>query len=464
MTTPKRRGYFFIFLKRMYNLKITHLEKFFNQSVFEGVNMSFSAKKGVVAVIGDNGSGKSTLLKMIAGEDGDFSGEITWQGSPSIGVMPQELPDSQLSGGQKKMERLSQLLFGYYDVLVLDEPDNHLDIDNKLWLEEAMADFPGLILLISHDRQFLRKVSTHVWLVENKNVRQFNYGFAKYEELAALEMEQSEELYRRQKREEKRLEELVKRFGYIASYNSERVGAYHSMEKRLARHRGEMLEDPKSKKATIKLSRVNVGGQIKGKTALLVRDLKFWYRGTTIFKEANLHLFVGDKVGVSSPNGTGKSTLIKLLLGESKPVAGVAKIGENLLVGYYSQEHVTALPLEETPIKLFLEKYPMNPHLAEQILKRYMFSVQVQKTKVRLLSGGQKSRLQLMLFLQAEPDILILDEPTNHLDLKTITVLEEFLRSYKGSVLLVSHDRQMLTSVCDRIYTIREGEIREVME
>ena len=426
--------------------------------------MSFSAKKGVVAVIGDNGSGKSTLLKMMSGQDPDYSGEIVWQGGPSIGVMPQELEVGLLSGGQKKMEMLAQLLYSHHDVLMLDEPDNHLDIANKLWLEETIDSFPGLIILISHDREFLRRVTTQVWLVEGKRVRQFNYGFAKYEELSALEMEQSEELYRRQKKEEKRLEELVKRFGYVASYNSERVGVYHSMEKRLARHREEMLEDPRKRKLSVSLKAGEMGGQIKGKTALLVRDLKFWYRGITIFDEANLHLFVGNKAGISSPNGTGKSTLIKLLLGELKPVSGVARIGEGLKVGYYSQEHVMTLPLEETPSQMFLEKYPMNPHLAEQILKRYMFSVQTQKTKVRLLSGGQKSRLQLCLFLQSEPDILILDEPTNHLDLKSITVLEQFLRDYRGTVLLVSHDRQLLSAVCDRIYTIRGGEIKEVME
>ncbi len=441
----------------MYHLKIKHLVKHYNQPLLEGIDLTHTGK-GVIALIGDNGSGKSTLLKVIAGLEQQDSGEVIWDTTPTIGYLTQEITDYEtLSGGQKKVARLAELLYSnQYDVVLLDEPDNHLDLDNKIWLEQALESFSGLVILISHDRTFLKNVSTKVWLLENHQIKTYPFGYEKFRQVYEEEESARADLYKTQVKEMKRLEVMA-----IMFRDKGFIGAYHNTQKRMDRLQSVMVENPETKKAQITIQTKLENKIIHLKTAILVKDLVFGYDGPPLFDHANLHLFVQDKTALLSPNGTGKSTLIKLLLGKLTPTSGEAKIGPNLRVGYYSQEHSATLPLEETPQSIFAKQYPLSDYEIEAILKKFFFNRQTMRSKVWTLSGGQKSRLQLALFLYTNPDLLILDEPTNHLDLKSVLALETFLKEYEGTVLLVSHDRELVKNVCENVYTISHHQIVE---
>lgn len=444
----------------MISLKVDGLTKQYNQPLLEKVEFSFSGK-GVVGFIGDNGSGKSSFLRILSGEDQSFMGRFVWSGEPSIGYMPQEIMGRDyLSGGQKKMEKLASLIYGEsHDVLLLDEPDNHLDFEGKEWLSEALEGFGGLVVMISHDRDFLEQNTSFIWLIEDRKIRTFPYGYEKFSKTDYLEKNYLEKLYRRQVKEKKRLEVLVKEFGKVASYNSKRAAAYRSMQKRLNRHTENMVQDPGRLKGSISLNSKLSKKKMKRKTAIFVKDLEFGYGDELVFSQANLHLEVGEKVALVSPNGSGKSTLIKLLLGELKADAGFARIGVNLDHGYYSQEHAESLDQTQTPIKVLMDEHPLFEYQAKEILKKFLFSEQTTKSRIDTLSGGQKSRLQLALFLYKSPDVLLLDEPTNHLDIKSILALENFLCEYKGTVLLISHDKRLIKNVCEKIYLMEDGKI-----
>jgi ATP-binding cassette, subfamily F, member 3 len=444
----------------MLNLKINNLTIQYNQPLLDKVDL-YQGGKDVVALIGDNGTGKSTLLKIMAGLESPMSGDVVWSSKPSIGYMKQELDEfSTLSGGQKKIAILADLIYANsHDVLLLDEPDNHLDLEGKEWLENALAGFEGLAIIISHDREFLENVSTKVWLLEDRTIRVFPYGFGKFQETYNEELIANRKLYKMQVKEKKRLEELVKDFKYRASYNSDTASAYRSMVKRLEHHIADMIPDPDRIQTAITLSTKKDTKTIKGKMAIQVKEMTFRYEQNTIFRDVNFDMTVHQKVALISPNGSGKSTLIKLLTEQLTPQHGSAKIGPGLKLGYYSQDHQEALDPEITPLDAFMYKYPVYDYQAEHILGKFLFSKQTMRSKVRMLSGGQKSRLQLALFLYSNPDFLILDEPTNHLDIKSVTVLENFLKAYKGALLLISHDRQLIKNLNVDIFEIRDKQI-----
>ena len=444
----------------MISLKISKLEKSYNQPLLDDVSFNHVGN-GVVALIGDNGSGKSTLIKILAGLDEQDSGKIEWGSKPRIGYLTQEIESlPTLSGGQKKIALLVDLLYGgEYDVLLLDEPDNHLDIENKQWLASAIKDFDGLVIMISHDRHLLKQITNYTWLVEDREIRTYPFGYAKFTVEYEKERNDLENQFKVQEKEHKRLLELVDRFRQKAASGPKIARYFHALEKRLARFEGEMVTDPKKRDVKIKLNSKLVGKQIKNKLAILVRDLSFSYAENKIVDKAEFFMEVGDKVALVSPNGSGKSTVIKLILGMLEPDSGTAKVGENLKVGYYSQEHLETLPTDGTPISVFTSRFPIADYEAASVLKKFYFSKHTIKSKIWTLSGGQKARLQLALFLYTNPDVLILDEPTNHLDIRSVSALEEFLVDFEGSVLLISHDHDLLNNVCDVAYAVKDGKI-----
>jgi len=444
----------------MINLKITKLEKSYNQPLLDDISLTHSGE-GVIALIGDNGSGKSTLLKIMAGLEEQDGGKIEWSWEPRIGYLPQEIDSlPTLSGGQKKIALLSDLIYSnLYDVLLLDEPDNHLDMDNKDWLASAIKSFSGLIIMISHDRHLLKEVTTHTWLVEDREIRTYPFGYEKFTRAYAEEKDSQAHLFHVQQKEHSRLKALVEVFRSRAASGTKAAKYFHALEKRLARFETGMVKDPHQRDATIALQSKIIGKQIKHKLAINVRGLSFSYKDNPVFDNAELFVEINEKVALLSPNGSGKSTLIKLILGLLIPKEGVAKVGENLKVGYYSQEHLESLPKDSTPIKCMTAKFPLHDYQALEVLRKFFFSKHLANSKIWTLSGGQKSRLQLALFLNSNPDVLILDEPTNHLDLKSVAALEKFLQEYDGAVLLISHDRELLQNVADITYEIKNKKI-----
>lgn len=444
----------------MISLKIEKLSKHYNQPLLDNISLSFTGK-GVVALLGDNGCGKSTLLKILAGLESADSGSISWSYPPRIGYLMQEVEsNSELSGGQKKMVLLSELIYSsQYDVLLLDEPDNHLDTENKNWFIEALKDFDGLVILISHDRHTLKSLTKYVWIVEDNTITTYPFGYEKF--VGVYQDEKTSQLsqYLVQAKEKKRMEIILETFRGRAASGPKAAKTFHAMEKRMARFVSTMVADPRKKEASINITTDNNNKIIKKKSAVFVDKLNFSYGSEVIFAGADLHLFVTDKTALLSPNGTGKSTLIRLILGQLQPDSGRAEVGSNLSIGYYSQEHMESLPEELTPLECFMERHPLFDYQVEGILRRFFFSKQTMRSKIWTLSGGQKSRLQLALFLYRSPDILILDEPTNHLDIKSILALENFLKKFRGTVLLISHDRELVNSVCSNIYTISNHRI-----
>lgn len=445
----------------MISLKVSGLQKSYNQPLID--NISFNhVGDGVVALIGDNGSGKSTFLKILAGLEEQDGGKIEWGSEVKVGYLTQEIDSMpELSGGQKKVALLVDLIYsGEYDVLLLDEPDNHLDIENKQWLASAIKSFSGLVIMISHDRHLLKQITDYTWLVEDREIRTYPFGYAKFVVEYDKERSDMEHLHAVQEKEHKRLLELVERFRQKAASGPKVARYYHALQKRLARFEGEMVDDPKKKDVKIQLSSKTTAKQIKNKLSILVRNLSFGYGENVIFKNTDFFMEVGDKVALVSGNGTGKSTIIKLILGMLEPQEGTARVGDNLKVGYYSQDHLETLPADGTPISVFCSKFPVADYEAASVLKKFYFSKQTIKSKIWTLSGGQKARLQLALFLYTNPDVLILDEPTNHLDIRSVSALEEFLVDYQGSVLLISHDHDLLNNVCDVAYEIKDNQLK----
>lgn len=447
----------------MINLKCESISKHYNQPLLDEISFSFRGV-GVVGLIGDNGSGKSTFLKILAGVEDQHEGKFDWNVGVRVGYMPQEIVGrDRLSGGQKKIEKLAELIYGGgYDVLLLDEPDNHLDFEGKDWLIEALSHFSGLVIMISHDRDFLAKTTKYVWMIEDRKVRTFPFGYAQYEEVYENEQVSLERLYALQLAEEKRLIQLVKDFRLRLAQGKVKPSGLRAMMSRLERHRAGMIKNPAERRETITIKSRIEGKRIKGKTAVLVKDMSFSYGNDLVFKGANLHMFVGEKVLMVAPNGSGKTTLIRLLLGDMLPDEGVAKVGVGLKVGYYAQEHFEALDEQKSALQLFMDSYPMYEYEVEAVLRQFLFSKQTMKTRVGLLSGGQKARLQLALFLYRKPDLLILDEPTNHLDIKSIVALENFLKEFEGSVLLITHDRELIEAVEGRVVGITDKKIKPV--
>ncbi len=445
----------------MISLQISHLTKAYHQTLFADFLANLEGRH-VIGLIGDNGSGKSTLLRILAGQESADSGTYHFSDECDIGYLPQEIETLPgLSGGQKKIQEVRRLFFAEKkNVILLDEPDNHLDIEHKLWLEEVIKGFNGLLILISHDRTLLANLTDRVWLVSEESIKDYEFGYQKFVDFYQKELGERYHLFQTQDKERKRLEELVKLFRTRAARNSKLVGLYHGMEKRLVRHTEMMKAPPPVSKNSLGIS-VTLSKQHERKTAVFAQHLSKAYGNKQILLNAKLHLFCGEKIAVMGANGKGKSTFMKILAKTMAPDEGAVEYGTNLKVGYYSQDHFESLYNDLTPVEELNTVRQDQPFIHENYLKRFLFTKETARTPMKYLSGGQRSRVQLAKFLILNPEVLLLDEPTNHLDIASVEALEHFLLDYKGALVLISHDRQLVGNVAERIYTIEEGKLVE---
>lgn len=364
-------------------------------------------------------------------------------------------PLSVLSGGQKKLVGLVRLLLVRPDVLLLDEPDNHLDLPGKIFLEKLIREYEGTVVIISHDRYLLDAVVTHIADLEDGRLTVFEGDYSSYVMDKEARLARQEQLFRAQKKEIDRLEAAIKRYAIWGKvYDNEDFAAKaKSMQKRLDKM--DKVEKPVTERRRIDL-RLN-GWRGSNKVLELERISKS-FGERCIFKSINETIWHGERVGLIGPNGSGKSVFIRMLLGQEKPDGGDIKIGPSVSIGYYAQEHET-LDLEQTLLEAVRYAGRMSESNATALLLRYLFKYQQVSQKIGELSGGERSRLQLALVMLSGANFLLLDEPTNNLDIASAEVLEQALEDFVGTVLVISHDRYFLDRTVERLLAIENGEL-----
>lgn len=462
-------------------LNIEHVSKILGEKkIFDDV--SYGIHEGdKIGIIGINGTGKTTLLKIIAGIEECDEGQVIKQNGLRVTYLPQnpEFPKestvlghvtqvtgdkeyearnilnklgitdhdaaiSTLSGGQKKRVALAKALVNPADVLILDEPTNHLDNEMVTWLEEYLIKFKGVIIMVTHDRYFLDRVTNKILEISHGKLYGYEANYSKFLEMKA-QREEMELASERKRQSILRMElEWAKR------------GCRARTTKQKARL--ERLEALKNGKAPVQDTAVELEsiGTRMGKKTIEFHNISKSYGDKVLIKDFNYIVLKNQRLGFIGPNGCGKSTLMKILVGAIEPDAGFMEIGDTIQIGYFSQE---AEDMDNNQrvidyIKDIAEYVPTKDGkiTASQMLERFLFDGNMQYTPIGKLSGGEKRRLYLCKVLMESPNVLILDEPTNDLDIPTLTILEDYLDSFQGIVITVSHDRYFLDNLVDRIF------------
>lgn len=361
-----------------------------------------------------------------------------------------------LSGGEKTRVNLARLLLAEPDILLLDEPTNHLDINSLIFLEELICNYKGTILIVSHDRYFLDKVVNKTVLLENgkANVYHGNYSyFIKEDERRVLA--QFEHYKNQQKQIEKMKESIssLRKFGELAG-NEMFFKRAKSIEKRLEKM--EIIDKVDLNKKSIDL-RFNIQNS-SGNDVLRIQNLTKQFSEKVIFEDVDLILNYGEKIALIGENGCGKSTLVKMILGEDINFSGNIKLGTSIKMGYIPQNIVFENG-NQTLLDYFLSGNDFSESQARGYLAKYGFRKENVFKRIGKLSGGEKVKILLMKLIQRDINFLILDEPTNHIDIDTREILEEALKEYEGTVLFVSHDRFFINALADRILYINQNKI-----
>ena len=356
------------------------------------------------------------------------------------------LPVSALSGGQRTKLSLGKLLLSEPDIMLLDEPTNHLDIASVEWLEDFIGKFNGTLLVISHDRYFLDKVTTRTIEIANRKVICGKGNYSVYMKNKAERLESDRRAYEKAALEIKRIEKMIEQ---QKQFNQERnYITIASKEKQIERIRAEMPElPPKEKTFPLRFSEaVRSGDEV-----LIAEGLKKEYDGKLLFDGVDLKIFRGDKVFLLGPNGCGKSTLLGLILNKIPKDAGFSRFGHNVTVGSFEQTR-TGLMSDKTVLQELYDRFPTHSVLELRgYLGAFNFKNDDIDNPMRALSGGERSRIALLILILKKPNFLILDEPTNHLDIASRELLEEALDHFEGTILCVSHDRYFVNKLATKI-------------
>ncbi len=361
---------------------------------------------------------------------------------------------NDLSGGEKTIVNLGALLLKEPSILLLDEPTNHLDMEKLEWLEKFLNEYKGTILMVSHDRYFLDKVATKTILLENGKEKIYfgNYSyFLKEDEKRTLA---EFENYKNQQKMIKKMKESIKtlrKFGELAK-NEMFFKRAKSIEKKLAKI--EQLPQVNLEQKTLLNFKLNIDSR-SGKDVVIINNLNKNFESKNIFENANLQIHYGEKIALIGKNGTGKSTLLKIIMNEDCEYTGEIKIGKSVNIGYIPQE-IKFDDDNQTILNFFEQFDNRNETEIRTSLAKYMFRGNDVFKKVGSLSGGEKVRLILAKLLKQNINFLILDEPTNHIDIETRELLEEAIKEYSGTVLFVSHDRYFINNLAERIVEVKE--------
>lgn len=470
-------------------LNIEHISKIYGEKViFDDVSCGIHAGDKL-GIIGINGTGKTTLLRIIAGEEQPDSGKLVKQNRLKIAVLSQSqefekdetvlsyvlsgqkeawnaegdaksilttlgLTDYDaklevLSGGQKKRAALAKTLLEPADVLVLDEPTNHLDEEMVNWLEDFLKRYRGTVIMVTHDRYFLDKVTNKILEISQGKLYSYEANYSKFLEMKA-QREEMELASERKRQSVLRMElEWAKR------------GCRARTTKQRARlERLEMLKNGKAPQIeeTVEMDSVETR---MGKKTVELHHVSKGFGERELIKDFDYIFLKNQRLGIIGPNGCGKSTLLKMIAGVLKPDSGEIEVGETIKMSYFAQE-VPDMDNNQRVIdyvKDIAEYIPTRDGriTASQMLERFLFTPQMQYSPIGKLSGGEKRRLYLLSILQSGPNFLVMDEVSNEIDIPTLTILEDYLTSFSGIVVMVSHDRYFLDNVVDRIFAFDEN-------
>ena len=434
-------------------LNISNLSKsYVGQSVLKEVSFHLEEKEKA-AIVGINGSGKTTLLRCILGIEEADEGGIAFSKDKKMAYLAQQHADMEqedeeyesLSGGQKTKKRLEEILMEKPDLLILDEPTNHLDIGSIQWLEKVLKRYDGAVLLVSHDRYFLDKIVTKIIDLERGKARMYQGNYTAYVEKKKMIREAERKAYENQQAEIKHQEAVIEK---LKQFNREKsIKRAESREKLLSKV--ERLEQPEDLQNEMRL--LFMPREASGNDVLIAKDLGKSFDGKRLFSHGTFSIQRGEHVAVIGDNGTGKTTLLKILNGLIQADEGEFRLGSKVKIAYYDQEHAV-LHMEKTLFDEIQDTYPdMNNTRVRNVLAAFLFTGDDVYKKVGDLSGGERGRVSLAKLMLSDANFLILDEPTNHLDIQGKEVLEEAIRNYEGTVLYVSHDRYFINQTATRI-------------
>ncbi len=358
-------------------------------------------------------------------------------------------PLRSFSGGWRMRLNLGRALMCRSDLLLLDEPTNHLDLDAVLWLEDWLRAYPGTLLLISHDRDFLDSVAGHILHIANQELKLYSGNYSAFERRRAEQLAGQQSAYEKQQREIAHMRRFVDRFRAQATKARQAQSRLKALE-RLELIAPAHVDSPFTFDFRVPEQLPN--------PLLRLEDIATGYGGRAVISGVNRDLVPGERLGLLGPNGAGKSTLIKLLAGELLPLAGKRSEAAGLRIGYFAQHQLEQLRPQDSPLQHLLR---LDPKAGEQGLRdflgRFGFMGDDVFAPVAPFSGGEKARLVLALLVYQRPNLLLLDEPTNHLDLEMRHALDMALQEYQGALVLVSHDRHLLRTVCDAFLLVSDG-------
>ncbi len=445
-------------------------------------------------IIGINGTGKSTFLKVLAGVTEPDEGRISRNPNVQVSYLPQNpemqddatvleqvflhfpaefralneyeaksmlsklgLPDfaqkvGTLSGGQRKRVALAAALIHPADVLVLDEPTNHLDAEMTAWLEDWLRRFKGGLVMVTHDRYFLERVVNHITELSRGKLYHYEANYSRYLELKAQRAEMAEASERKRQSILRTEREWIMRGCRARTTKSkDRIERYEALK----------AQDAPESDDSVQLA---AASSRLGKKIIELRDVSKSYGGKTIIRDFSYNLLRNDRIGIVGRNGAGKSTLLRLIAGELEPDTGTVDIGTTVKIGHFSQEG-RELDLDQRVYDFIHDiadevRTDAGTFTANQMMERFLFPGDLQSVPIGRLSGGERRRLYLLSVLMEAPNVLLLDEPTNDLDVMTLSILEDYLDSFPGPILTVSHDRFFLDKLAQSVMEVGGGEVR----
>ena len=450
-----------------------------------------------IGLIAQNGAGKSTFLNVLAGKEDYDSGRIVYRNDLRVGYLEQQPPFDpgqtlleyatpqrrdaedftgpdlarqmlyqfrltdmdqkmeELSGGQLKRAALVKVLLSEPDFLMLDEPTNHLDIESIQWLEQFMVSKAKAVVLVSHDRAFIDNVTNRTIEISLGHIYDYAVNYSRFVELRKERVEQQMRAYQNQQKQIQDTEDFIERFRYKATKSVQ----VQSRIKQLAKIERIEVDEVDTSHLNLRFPPAPRSGDFP----LIVENVGKAYGDHQVFDHATFTLRRGEKVAFVGKNGEGKSTLVKCIMGEI-PFTGSLRLGHNVKIGYFAQNQAQLLDGEITVFDTIDRVAVGDIRLKiRDILGAFMFGGEASDKKVKVLSGGEKTRLAMIRLLLEPVNLLILDEPTNHLDMKTKDILKQAIKDFDGTVIVVSHDREFLDGLVEKVYEFGGGQVRECL-